>query len=174
MDSLSSNLNNINNTNLLLSTESISGFNSNLQDKIEKKKASSPALDNLSKVLEDAQNENKKGVSPELLKGLVEVNNDLNQIDDSLNFIKDLMDKGPLSIDDKKKILDILFEIDKKLQKVDKKMEELCAIEKRDSKTARQIEELALQSALLRKQSEEHRDLLQTASVGLPIEAKPL
>lgn len=174
MNSLSSNLNNISNTNLLLNTDSLLGFGSNLQDKIEKKKASSPALDNLSKVLENAQNDNKKGVSPELLKGLVDVNNDLNQIDDSLNFIKDLMDKGPLSIDDKKKVLDILFEIDKKLQQVDKKIEELCSIEKRDNKTSKQIEELALQASLLRKQSEEHRDLLHTASVDLPIEAKPL
>lgn len=173
MDSLSSKISNSN--NLLLATSNISGINSNLQGKIEKKKASSPALDNLSKIIEDAQSDDKKSVSPEVLKGLVDVNNDLNQVEDSLNFIEDLMSKGPLSLEDKKKILDLLFEMDKKLQKVDKKMEEILAMSKKDNKVSKQIEEMALQSSLFRKQSEEHRDLLHNIEpVALNVEAKPL
>lgn len=173
MDSLSSKISNSN--NLLLATSSLSGFNSNLQDKIEKKKASNPALDNLSKIIETAQDDNKKSVSPEVLKGLVDINNDLNQVEDSLNFIESLMSKGPLSLEDKKKVLDSLFEMDRKLQQVDKKMEEIVSLSKKDNKVSKQIEEMALQSSLLRKQSEEHRDLLHnTIEPVANVEVKPL
>lgn len=129
-------------------------------------KKSSVALDNLSKVINDAQNDNKKGVSAQALKGLVEVDNELNQIEDEINYVKS-QTEGEEEIPEeiKKKLMDILFKLDERLASLQKKLEKIGDLIKKDDKASKKQEELMVCSGVLRKQAEEQREALQVTAV---------
>lgn len=153
-----------------------SGLNSK---NLDGKRKSNPVLDGLSKIITDAQNDNKKNVSSPVLKALVEVDNDLSGIEETLDSIKEKTDKGDLTDEDKKQILDILFKLDEKLAAIQKKLDAIGNIIKRDDKASKEQERLMITSNVLRKQAEDQRSSLEgnapvpvQIQVAAPAEAK--
>lgn len=132
-----------------------------LSKNVEGKRKANPVLDGLSKIITDAQNDNKKTVSSPALKALVEVDNDLSDIEETLDFVKEKTDGGNLTDEDKKQIIDLLFKLDQKLAAIQKKLDAIGEMIKRDDKASKEQERLMITSNVLRKQAEDQRSNLE-------------
>ena len=122
---------------------------------VEKKKASSPAIDNLSSLLASTKNEPTKKET-EVFDKLSGIDSQLTDIE---NFINEINSQGELTVEATGKILAKLKELQAQLDDIEKEIQSLSDLFKlSDEESAKAVGQVS-QVDLLRKQIDAQREL---------------